>query len=544
MRRRRSRALGVLGVSLVVAAAVAAGIGAAAVVPPSATVSQAAVAGSPSALECKGSLNGQVAITGHAATVGQATDVELVLDVSGSMGSPSSKFTALKAAAKATIDALDAADGHTDQSIAGNRVGIVRYSNSSGTEAVALGASYTALVTGVETLPSPGGGSPHNAGINAGVAALGSGGNAKAIVLITDGQATGTLQSATSTAAADAKAAGIRIVPIGISADTAGRTNLENWASSAAYYQGGTVDQGKLRSDLGALVSTPASFAVTVTPGANFALDSQASALGSAILDGGAVKWTGALDEGQSATLTYRATRNGNDVFSVTNETVSTVSATVTDGTATVTPPAAITINVLPCGGSLLDTTTCTGSSCSVAGTQGGVQYSVNAGTPAAGTSVFLTGLSTPPPTGVCPGFNAATNGAQFDIRPLTTDATFQITIPKASLGSKKWWQTDVCLATNLKFTTALNSLANLRPGATLVNGSGSVPGRYWGLLPSLPRLTFVQGLGWIRGPWITNRAQNAAGDAVITFKVPYVAGSASYTTDGLAGYDPKSWGG
>ena len=99
-------------------------------------------------------------------------------------------------------------------------------------------------------------------------------------------------------------------------------------------------------------------------------------------------------------------------MFSVTNETVSTVSATVTGGTATITPPAAITTNVLPCGGSLLDATTCTGARVLGGGTQGGLQYSVNAGAPVGNDSVFLTGLSTAPPAGVCPGFNAATNGA------------------------------------------------------------------------------------------------------------------------------------
>ena len=237
------------------------------------------------------------------------------------------------------------------------------------------------------------------------------------------------------------------------------------------------------------------------------------------------------------------ATRNGNDVFSVTNETVSTLSATVTGGTATVTPPAAITTDVLPCGGSLLASTTCTGASCSAGGTQGGLQYTANVGAPPAGTSVVVTGLSTAPPAGVCPGFDALTNGTEFDIRPLTADATFQIVIPKAALGSKKWWQTQVCLGTNMKFTTALNSLANLRPGATLVGG-GALPGRWWGLLPSIPRLTFISGLGWVWGPWITSRSQDSAGNAVVKYKVPYLAGSQGFTTDLKTAYDPKMWGG
>ena len=55
----------------------------------------------------------------------------------------------------------------------------------------------------------------------------------------------------------------------------------------------------------------------------------------------------------------------------------------VSGGTASVTPPAAISIDVLPCGGTPLATTTCTGTACNASATQGGVQYSVNAGTPA-----------------------------------------------------------------------------------------------------------------------------------------------------------------
>ena len=277
MRRRRTRALGALVVSVVVAAGITAGIGAAAdAVPPSATVAQAAVDGSPSAIACDKFLDGKVTITGHAGTVGQATDVILVLDTSGSMGSPSTKFTALKDAAKAALVALDTADGHLDQVINGNRVGIVRYANSTGVSAVTLGSSYTDLFNGVDRLPAPNGASPHDAGINAAVAALASSPN-KAIVLITDGEATGTLQTNTGTAAGNAKSGGARIVSIGINANTAGQTNLKAWASDPLYFQSGTpapVDKTKLVADLGALVSTPASFAVTVAPATNFSLGS------------------------------------------------------------------------------------------------------------------------------------------------------------------------------------------------------------------------------------------------------------------------------
>ena len=98
------------------------------------------------------------------------------------------------------------------------------------------------------------------------------------------------------------------------------------------------------------------------------------------------------------------------------------------------------------------------------------MQYTVNAGSPPAGTQVTLFSLNTPnPPAGVCPGFLSRTQGAEFDIRPLTTDATFRMVIPQASLGTRQWFQTNVCLGTNLRFITAISSLANLFPDATFV---------------------------------------------------------------------------
>jgi hypothetical protein len=172
------------------------------------------------------------------------------------------------------------------------------------------------------------------------------------------------------------------------------------------------------------------------------------------------------------------------------------------------------------------------------------VQYTVNAGSPPAGTQVTLFSLNTPnPPAGVCPGFSSSTQGAEFDIRPLTADATFRMVIPRASLGTRQWFQTNVCLGTNLRFITAISSLANLFPDATFVPG-GSVPGRWWGLLPSIPRIAWFPGRGFVLGPYITSRSRDSAGNAIIMFRVPFVANSTGLTTDGKAGYDPKVWGG
>ena len=126
-------------------------------------------------------------------------------------------------------------------------------------------------------------------------------------------------------------------------------------------------------------------------------------------------------------------TRDGSDVFSVTNETVSSTTTVAVDrrrGDDLARGRRGV-INVLPCGGAPLDQETCMGAACTASATQGGVQFSVNAGTPSGTTDIFLTGFNQAPPAGVCPGFNTNTNGVQFDIRPLTTDGTFEMVIPR-----------------------------------------------------------------------------------------------------------------
>ena len=510
MRWNRLGAVAALGAVLVTAVSV--GVASAAT-NPSATASQA---GSPSTIACGGTVQIQATVSTQAGTSGQATDVMLVLDLSGSMGSPAGKFTDLKRAATDALTALNAADG-----LAGNRVGLVTYRDTTASLVAAPGASFSTLSGDISSLAAPSGDSPHNLGIDAGAAALAASTNAKAIVLISDGQATGSDLTNSTNSATTAKGHGIRIVPIGIGADVT-KSNLQNWASSSSYYQDGTaapIDQTKLISDLGAAVSVPTSFALTETPGTNFTLSPVSSTAGT-VTSGTTLQWTATLPGTQSATLVFNAVRNGTNVFATTTEVASTLSLlTVSGGTATITPPAATSVDVLPCGGTPLASTTCTGAACNTSATQGGVQYAVNAGTPPAGTSLSLSSVNTAtPPPGVCAGFASHTQGAELDIRPLTTSTDVKLVIPKASLGTKKWFQTDVCLGSNLRFITAISSLLNLSPDATFVSG-GTLPGRWWGLLPSIPRLAWFPGHGFVLGPYITSRSQDSAGNAVITFR-------------------------
>ncbi len=539
---RRRFQLGALA-ALTVAAFVAASTGVATAADPSATGSQALAAGSPSAIACGGSVDARVTVNTTAGSTGAATNVMFVLDLSSSTAS---QVAAEKAAALDSLSALDAADGVTDSAIAGNRAGIVSYQGTTATVRANLGSTYGELVTAVNSLPASSTGSPHGAGINAAAGQLAGGGAGftKSLVLITDGQANSTELANANAAATAAKGSGIQIIPFGVG--SANTTNLNNWATSAATYQNASspISKSKLITDLNALVSSPTTFTVTETLGANFSAAALGSPIGTVTTAPGSLTWTATVAGNGTATLDYRATRNGTNVFATTNELVSSMALTVSGGTAAVTPPASISIDVLPCGGTPLATTTCTGAACNASATQGGVQYTVNAGTPPAGTTVSLLSLNSPaPPAGVCPGFASLTQGAEFDIRPLSTDATFRLVIPRASLGSKQWFQTDVCLGTNLRFITAISSLANLSPDATFVPG-GSLPGRWWGLLPSIPRIAWFPGRGFVLGPYITSRARDSAGNAVITFRVPFVPNSAGLTTDGKAGYDPRLWGG
>lgn len=540
MRRSRLAALGALTALVMVAAT--AGVAPAAS-SPSATASQAFVSGSPSAIACGGSIDAQVTINGQAGSTGASTDVMLVLDLSGSTAG---KLADLRRAGKDALDALDAADGATDQAISGNAAGVVTYQGTTGTVIAGLGSSYETLLNAVNSGTSSST-SPHGAGISTAAGALGasSNGYASSMVLISDGIGNATEVSNASTAATTAKGNGVRILAVGIGSD-ANQTNLSSWASQSSYYQSGTpnpIDKTKLVSDLGAAAAVPVNFTLTETLGSTFSAAPVSSSTGTVTPGAGTLVWAGTLTGSQSATFVYRATRNGSEVFAPTNELVSTMSLAVSGGTATVTPPAALSIDVLACGSTPLATTTCTGSACSASGSQGGVQYSANAGAPPAGTTLLMSSLNAPaPPAGVCPGFTSHTQGAEVYVRPLSTDVSIRMVIPRASLGSLRWFQTNVCLGSNLRFITAIQSLSNLFPNATFVPG-GSVPGRWWGLLPSIPRIAWFPGRGFVLGPYITSRSQDSAGNAVINFRVPFVSNSTGLTTDGKAGYDPKWWG-
>ena len=97
------------------------------------------------------------------------------LDLSGSTGVPPSKLADLKARRRTRSTALDAADGATDQSIAGNAPA----SSSTGLGGHARRRARLELrhasVSDINGLPAPHGGSPHDLGINTASSALATG---------------------------------------------------------------------------------------------------------------------------------------------------------------------------------------------------------------------------------------------------------------------------------------------------------------------------------------------------------------------------------
>ena len=211
---RRGRLAALVAVVSAVGLAVFASTATSAEIPPSANVAKALASTSP--LACAGGTDVTLTLTGHAGETGNATDIELVLDVSGSMAG--AKLTELKNAASSFVQALDARDGFDNGTLArSNRVGITVYRNTSATAVAPLGTNEaTLLATIAGGLGSATGNSPHAAGIASAQATLASSTVGKAIVLMTDGL---TNQAAAGTAATNAKAAGIRIASIGIGSD-------------------------------------------------------------------------------------------------------------------------------------------------------------------------------------------------------------------------------------------------------------------------------------------------------------------------------------
>lgn len=180
-------------------------------------------------ISCDGSLKVTLALTAAPDIVENPTDIVLILDRSGSMaGAP---LAAVKEGAKAFIDIIDeATDGSQDGQIGnGSRIGIVSFATEGRVDAQLI-TSVDTLKNAVDSLVS--GGSTNHAQAFAKATELFSppSGNAKVMVMFTDGNTT--VGAPPAPVAAAAKAQGIVIYCIGlIGSDGLDIDALNTWAT-------------------------------------------------------------------------------------------------------------------------------------------------------------------------------------------------------------------------------------------------------------------------------------------------------------------------
>ena len=180
-------------------------------------------------ISCDGSLKVTLALTAAPDIVENPTDIVLILDRSGSMaGVP---LAAVKEGAKAFIDIIDeATDGSQDGQIGnGSRIGIVSFATEGRVDAQLI-TSVDTLKNAVDSLVS--GGSTNHAQAFAKATELFSppSGNAKVMVMFTDGNTT--VGAPPAPVAEAAKAQGIVIYCIGlIGSDGLDIDALNTWAT-------------------------------------------------------------------------------------------------------------------------------------------------------------------------------------------------------------------------------------------------------------------------------------------------------------------------
>ena len=249
-------------------------------------------------INCEGSLRVTLALTAAPDILTNPTDIVLVLDRSGSMtGTP---LANMKLGAKTFIDIIDeATDGTQDGQIgSGSRIGIVSFADTA--------VENTQLITSVDTLKNAvdsltAGGSTNHADAFTKATQLldSSSGNAKVIVMFTDGNTT--TGAPPAPVAAAARAQGIIIYCIGlIGSDGLDISALNNWATDPdASHVAVTPDAADLEdlfAELAANISKPGATNIEINEmvSSDFVITSiQSPSKGSAaMLDNRSLKWT------------------------------------------------------------------------------------------------------------------------------------------------------------------------------------------------------------------------------------------------------------
>ena len=195
-------------------------------------------------IDCGGVFQVRLSLTAEPNILTNPTDIVLVLDRSGSMAG--SALANLKNGAKAFIDILaQSTQGQPGQIGSGSRIGVVSFADTA-TQDTQLITSVTDLKAAVDALNAGGDTNHADAFTKAQALFQPASGNARIMVMFTDGHTT--VGPDPAAVAAAAKAQGTIIYVIGLSGDGGIDVDaLESWASSpAASYVSITPDDAEL----------------------------------------------------------------------------------------------------------------------------------------------------------------------------------------------------------------------------------------------------------------------------------------------------------
>ncbi|ONI86729.1 hypothetical protein ALI22I_24235 [Saccharothrix sp. ALI-22-I] len=303
----RRRAFGVTAVLLAALAAPLA-------TTPAATAAGGTVTGSKTLgvtdIVCGGSVPVTVTLDAETGIAGNPVDVELVLDRSGSMqGQP---IDALKVAAKAFVDIIDeATDGSLNGVVAnGSRLGVVSFSSAASVD-TPLTSDANAVKAAIDALVADGL-TNHSAAISTGQAQLAGSlpGNAKKMVIMTDGETTEGGDASDDAAAA--RAAGTEIFGIGLG--SVNEAEIQDWTTDPDgthyFFAPGADDLQEVFEAIGAAIVVPAATGVTVvdTVAPQFSISGAAVSKGVVNQAGNQLTWTIDKLGTESVTLTFTAT--------------------------------------------------------------------------------------------------------------------------------------------------------------------------------------------------------------------------------------------